>query len=154
LAAFIGALAFFLAGFFAAFFLAAFMAAFFFAGFRCADAFFFARFFFAATWFLLCDDAYYFFFLPPFFFAVFFAAFFFVAMLKLLLELTKDTALLPPAPIEPATQPPGGLPDRSNSSRVGPSQGREPDGNGHAAAGFSAVLGAGEGTVGAGACAA
>jgi hypothetical protein len=46
---FIGALAFFLAGFFAAFFSAAFKAAFFLAGFRCADAFFFASFFFAAT---------------------------------------------------------------------------------------------------------
>jgi hypothetical protein len=34
----------------------------------------------------------------PFFFAVFFAAFFFVAMLKLLLELTIGTALLPPVP--------------------------------------------------------
>ncbi len=47
---FIRALAFFLAGFFAAFFfLAASKAAFFLAGFRCAEAFFFASFFFATT---------------------------------------------------------------------------------------------------------
>jgi hypothetical protein len=90
--------------------------------------------------------------LPPFFFAVFFAAFFFVAMLKLLLELTKGTALLPPDRTDPVTRPPGGLPNQSNSSNVWPSQGRDPDGNGHAAAGLRAVLGAGEGTVGAGAC--
>ena len=39
----------------------------------------------------------YFFFLPAFFFAVFLAAFFFVAMLRLLQELTKGTALQRPA---------------------------------------------------------
>ena len=50
LVAFIRALAFFLAGFFAAFFfLTASKAAFFLAGFRCAEAFFFAGFFFANT---------------------------------------------------------------------------------------------------------
>jgi hypothetical protein len=45
---FIGALAFFLAGFFAAFFWAALEAAFFLAGFRRAETLFFAGFFFAA----------------------------------------------------------------------------------------------------------
>jgi hypothetical protein len=96
----------------------------------------------------------YFFFLPAFFFAVFFAAFFFVAMLELLLELTKVTALLRPDPYGPGIQPTGGAPEQSNSSMPVASQGREPDGKGHAAAGFSAVRGAGDGTVGAGACAA
>jgi hypothetical protein len=95
LATFIGALAFFLAGFFAAFFLAAFTAAFFFGGFAFAEAFFFAGFFFATNCFLVASR--YFFFLAAFFFAVFFAAFFFVAMLELLLELTKGTACYHPA---------------------------------------------------------
>jgi len=94
----------------------------------------------------------YFFFLPAFFFADFFAAFFFVAMLKLLQELTKGTALVHPGPCEPGIQPPGESPERSNSSTKSASQGRDPDGKGHAAAGFNAVLGAGDGTVGAGAC--
>jgi hypothetical protein len=94
----------------------------------------------------------YFFFLPAFFFAVFLAAFFFVAMLRLLQELTKVTALQHPGPCEPGIQPSGEPPVRSNSSTTSASQGREPDGKGHAAAGFKAVLGAGDGTVGAGAC--
>jgi len=94
----------------------------------------------------------YFFFLPAFFFAVFFAAFFFVAMLVLLQELTKVTAPLHPSPCEPGIQPTGESPEQSNSSTKSASQGREPDGKGHAAAGFRAVLGAGDGTVGAGGC--
>jgi hypothetical protein len=94
----------------------------------------------------------YFFFLPAFFFAVFLAAFFFVAMLRLLQELTKGTALQHRGPCEPGIQPPGEPPEQSNSSTTSAVQGREPDGNGHAAAGFRAVRGAGDGTVGAGAC--
>lgn len=94
LAAFIGALAFFLAGFFAAF-LAAFTAAFFLAGLFFVEAFFFAGFFFATTFFLVATR--YFFFLAAFFLEVFFAAFFFVAMLELLLGLTKGTACYHPA---------------------------------------------------------
>ena len=104
--------------------------------------------------FLLCTDAcyYYFFFFPPFFFAVFFAAFFFVAMPKLLLELTIGTALPTHGPLEPVIRLPDGSPDRSNSSQARARQGRDPDGNGHAAAGLRAVRGADEGTVGAGDC--
>jgi hypothetical protein len=146
---FIGALAFFLAAFFAAFFWAAFQAAFFLAGLRYAEALFFAV-------FCCCSSVampYFFFFLAAFFFADFFAAFLFVAMLELLLGLTKEL-LLPTGPREPAIRPPGKAPGRSNSSTHAVAQGRDPDGNGHAAAGFNAVLGAGDGTVGAGACAA
>jgi hypothetical protein len=145
---FIGALAFFLAGFFAAFFWAAFQAAFFLAGLRYAEALFFAVF--------CCYSSVavrYFFFLAAFFLADFFAAFLFVAMLALLLGLTK-VLLLPTGPREPVIRPPGGTPGPSNSSTYAVAQGRDPDGNGHAAAGFKAVLGAGDGTVGAGACAA
>lgn len=95
----------------------------------------------------------YFFFLAAFFLADFFAAFLFVAMLKLLLGLTK-VLLLHTGSSEPAARPPGGMPGRSNSSLRPGAQGRDPDGNGHAAAGFNAVLGADDGTAGAGACAA
>jgi hypothetical protein len=81
--------------------------------------------------------------------ADFFAAFFFVAMRVLLLELTKGAATAArPQPAEhstAATRAPG----KSNSS-TRDRQGREPEGNGHAAAGFNAVRGAADGTVGAG----
>jgi hypothetical protein len=92
LVALMGCLAFFLAGFFAAFFLAAFLAAFFLAGFFFAEALF-AGFRFATA----LRFAAFFFFLAAFFagFLPFFAAFFFVAMLTLLLELTKGTAYTP-----------------------------------------------------------
>jgi hypothetical protein len=99
------------------------------------------------------SERYFFFFLAAFFFAVFFAAFLFVAMLELLLGLTKEL-LLPTGPRGPIIRPPGKTPGQSNSSTRAVAQGRDPDGNGHAAAGFNAVLGAGDGTVGAGACAA
>jgi hypothetical protein len=119
------------------------------AGLRYAEALFFAVF----CCYSFVAVRYFFFFLAAFFLADFFAAFLFVAMLELLLGLTK-VLLLPTGPREPVIRRPGRTPGRSNSSTQAVAQGRDPDGNGHAAAGFNAVLGAGDGTVGAGACAA
>lgn len=96
----------------------------------------------------------YFFFLPAFFFAVFLAAFFFVAMLRLLQELTKGTALQRSGPCLRAGYPTTGRTAQAVEffDDISAYQGRDPDGKGHAAAGLRAVLGAGDGTVGAGAC--
>lgn len=146
-AAFIGVSAFFLAGFLRSFLLGRPRGGLFLARPPQHEGLLLRR--FLLRCYLLVALLRYFFFLPPFFFADFFAAFFFVAMLVLLLELTKGAATA--TRLSRAEHPTAERTARQVEFFDARRQGREPEGKGHAAAGFSAVRGAADGTVGAGA---